>query len=127
MKVENLNHNVLSEHELKPYEKRAPDFSGRFIRWFLENIFRLEEIDADDACVDANHDKGVDAIYIDDVSETVYIIQSKTKTKENATLGDTEIKEFYGTLQQFDSKQKIDEVYSETSSVPTFDPLSAIT
>ena len=116
MKVENLNHNVLSEHELKPYEKRAPDFSGRFIRWFLENIFRLEEIDADDACVDANHDKGVDAIYIDDVSETVYIIQSKTKTKENATLGDTEIKEFYGTLQQFDSKQKIDEVYSETTN-----------
>lgn len=116
MKVIDLNHNVFSEHELKPYEKRAPDFSGRFIRWFLENIFRLEEIDADDACVDAKHDKGVDAIYVDDVSETAYIIQAKTKTRDNAEFGDAEIKEFYGTLQQFDSKNKIEAVYAETKN-----------
>lgn len=116
MKIKDLNHSALSECELKPFEKRAPDFSGRFIRWFLENIYRLDEIDADDACVDAKHDKGVDAIYVDDVSETVYIIQAKTKTKDNAEFGDTEIKEFYGTLQQFDSKHKIDEVYQESKN-----------
>ncbi len=116
MKVTDLNHNALSERELKPFEKRAPDFSGRFIRWFLESIYRLEEIDADDACVDAKHDKGVDAIYVDDVSETAYIIQAKTKTKDNAEFGDTEIKEFYGTLEQFNSKKKIDEVYAETKN-----------
>ncbi len=116
MKAKNLNYNAFSDNELKPYEKRAPDFSGRFVRWFLENIYRLEEIDADDACVDAKHDKGVDAIYVDDVSETVHIIQAKTKTKDNAEFGDTEIKEFYGTLQQFDSKKKIDEVHFETKN-----------
>lgn len=116
MKVTSLNHNAFSAHELKPYEKRAPDFSGRFIRWFLENIYRLDQIDADDACVDAKHDKGVDAIYVDDVSETVYVIQAKTKTKDNAEFGDTEIKEFYGTLQQFDSKEKIDAILSETKN-----------
>ncbi|WP_111413561.1 AIPR family protein [Billgrantia lactosivorans] len=116
MKVNYLNYNSFSQRELKPYEKRAPDFSGRFVRWFLENIYRLEEIDADDACVDDKHDKGVDAIYVDDVSETVYIIQAKTKTKDDAEFGDTDIKEFYGTLQQFDSKEKIDEVYNETKN-----------
>ncbi|CAA0126117.1 Uncharacterised protein [Halioglobus japonicus] len=116
MKVEDLNHNALSNNELKAYVKRAPNFSGQFIRWFLENIYRLEEIDSDDACVDAKHDKGVDAIYVDDASETVYIIQAKTKTKDGAEFGDTEIKEFYGTLQQFDSKAKIDQVYSETKN-----------
>lgn len=116
MEIKNLNHNAFSEHELKPYEKRAPDFSGRFIRWFLENIYRLEEIDADDACVDAKHDKGVDAIFVDDIAETAYIIQAKTKTKDNAEFGDTEIKAFYGTLQQFDSKQKIDEISLETTN-----------
>ncbi|WP_332102867.1 AIPR family protein [Kineobactrum salinum] len=87
-----------------------------FFSSLLENIYRLEEIDSDDACVDAKHDKGVDAIYVDDVSEIVYIIQAKTKTKDNAEFGDTEIKEFYGTLQQFDSKDKIDEVFSETKN-----------
>lgn len=116
MKVKDLNYSAFSEHELKPYEKRAPDFSGRFIRWFLEHIFRLEEIDADDACVDARHDKGVDAIYVDDVSETIHIIQSKTKTKDDSDFGDTELKEFYGTLHQFDSKKKIEEIVSETKN-----------
>lgn len=116
MKATDLNHNTFSEHQLKYYEKRAPDFSGRFIRWFLEHIYRLEQIDADDACVDAKHDKGVDAIYVDDLSETVFIIQAKTKTKDNAEFGDTDLKEFYGTLQQFDSKQKIDEVFAETKN-----------
>lgn len=116
MKISDLNHNSFSEKELKPYEKRAPDFSGRFIRWFLENIYRLDESAADDACVDAKHDKGVDAIYVDDFIETIYIIQAKTKTKDNAEFGDTEIKEFYGTLQQFNSKEKIDAILSETTN-----------
>lgn len=116
MKATDLNHNAFSTNELKPYEKRAPDFSGRFIRWFLENIYRLDAIDADDACVDAKHDKGVDAIYVDDVAETVHIVQSKTKTKDNAEFGDTDLKEFYGTLQQFDSKQKIEALYSQTTN-----------
>lgn len=116
MKVVDLNHNAFSKHHLKPYEKRAPDFSGRFIRWFLEHIYRLEQIDADDACVDAKHDKGVDAIYVDDASETVFIIQGKTKTKDNAEFGDTDLKEFYGTLQQFGSKKKIDDVLLETKN-----------
>lgn len=116
MKATNLNHNAFSGHELRPYEKRAPDFSGRFLRWFLENIYRLEESAADDACVDSKHDKGVDAIYVDDVSETVFIIQAKTKTKDNAEFGDTELKEFFGTLQQFDSKKKIEEILVETKN-----------
>ena len=116
MKATDLNHNAFSASELKPYENRAPDFSGRFIRWFLENIYRLDAIDADDACVDAKHDKGVDAIYIDDVTETVHIVQSKTKTKDNAEFGDTDLKEFYGTLQQFASKQKIEDLYAESTN-----------
>jgi len=116
MKANDLNHNAFSTNELKPYEKRAPDFSGRFIRWFLENIYRLEAIDADDACVDAKHDKGVDAIYVDDVGETIHIVQSKTKTKDNAEFGDTDLKEFYGTLQQFGSKEQIEDLYSQTTN-----------
>lgn len=116
MKPIELNHNSFSEAHLKAYEKRAPDFSGRFIRWFLEHIFRLEQVDADDACVDAKHDKGVDAIYVDDVNETVFIIQAKTKTKDNAELGDTDLKEFFGTLQQFDSKKKVEDLLVETKN-----------
>lgn len=98
------------------YADRAPDFAKRFLKWFLENILRLDEFETDDACVDAKHDKGVDAIYVDDVSEVVSIIQSKTKTSDKATLGDTELKDFFGTLAQFKSKEKIENLAAETKN-----------
>lgn len=116
MKSSDLSHAKFSKEHLKHYEKRAPDFSGQFLRWFLEHVFRLEEADADDACVDAKHDKGVDAIYVDDVSETVFILQAKTKTKADAAFGDKDIKEFFGTLQQFSTKGKIDDLVKETKN-----------
>lgn len=116
MKVEYLRHSNFSNVLEKHYSGRGSDFSKRFLKWFLENIFRLDEFLADDACVDAKHDKGVDAIYVDDVSEVVYVIQAKTKTSDKATLGDTELKDFYGTLVQFDSKEKIESLANETKN-----------
>ncbi|NDV01635.1 AIPR family protein [Pseudoroseicyclus tamaricis] len=116
MKAADLRHGKFSDELEKHYSNRAPDFSKRFLKWFLENIFRLDEFAADDACVDAKHDKGVDAVYVDDVSEVVYIVQSKTKTTDKATLGDTELKDFYGTLVQFGSQEKIEKLAGETKN-----------
>ena len=116
MKAEDLRHSDFSGVLEKHYSDRAPDFSKRFLKWFLENIFRLDEFMADDACVDAKHDKGVDAIYVDDVSEIIFVIQSKTKTSDNAMLGDTELKDFYGTLVQFSSQDKVHKLAEETKN-----------
>ncbi|WP_229861790.1 AIPR family protein [Pseudodonghicola xiamenensis] len=116
MEAKDLRHSEFSNVLEKHYSGRASDFSKRFLKWFLENIFRLDEFAADDACVDAKHDKGVDAIYVDDVSEVVYVIQAKTKTSDKAELGDTELKDFYGTLVQFGSAEKIEELEKETKN-----------
>ncbi|WP_081750625.1 AIPR family protein [Paracoccus pantotrophus] len=116
MKPEDLRHGNFSSVLEKHYSGRAPDFPKRFLKWFLENILRLDEFVADDACVDAKHDKGVDAIYVDNVSEVVYVVQSKTKVSEKATLGDTELKDFFGTLVQFSSEKKIEKLYEETNN-----------
>lgn len=116
MKVNDLRHTNFTAEHLKFYESRASDFSGRFLRWFLEHILRLDEFEADDAAVDAKHDKGVDAIYVDDVAETIYVIQAKTKTSAKAKLGDTDLKEFVGTLSQFSSKKKVEQLLSETKN-----------
>ncbi|UYF98973.1 AIPR family protein [Halomonas sp. GD1P12] len=116
MKAEDLRHSNFSDILEKHYSGRASDFSKRFLKWFLENIFRLDEFMADDACVDAKHDKGVDAIYVDNISEIVYVIQAKTKTSDKATLGDTELKDFYGTLVQFSSQEKIESLAEETKN-----------
>ncbi|WP_339951085.1 AIPR family protein [uncultured Albimonas sp.] len=116
MKAEDLRHSNFSDVLEKHYSGRASDFSKRFLKWFLENIFRLDEFMADDACVDAKHDKGVDAIYVDNISEIVYVMQAKTKTSDKATLGDTELKDFFGTLVQFSSKENIEDLAGETKN-----------
>lgn len=107
MTPQELGFENLTSQILKDYSKRAPDISGQFLRWFLENIFRLDPQDADDAAVDAKQDKGIDGIYVNDITETISMLQVKTKQKEKSTLGDTELKEFFGSLQQFRTAESI--------------------
>jgi hypothetical protein len=116
VEVSDLTFGAFSKSHLKYYEGRASDFPGRFLRWFLEHMLRLDEFEADDAAVDAKHDKGIDAIYVDDVAETIYIVQSKTKTSAKATLGDADLKEFEGTLAQFDMPENIEQLALETEN-----------
>ena len=101
MQVQDLEFQNLAQNLLKPYQKRAATTSAQFLRWFLENIFRLEPQDADDACVDKKQDKGIDGVLVNDVLEAVYVIQSKVRQKQGSKLGDTDLKEFSGTLKQF--------------------------
>ncbi|HEV7278195.1 MAG TPA: AIPR family protein [Devosiaceae bacterium] len=107
MKTDDLHYDVITAGILKPYSERSPIVSAQFLRWFLENIFRLDRQDADDACVDAKQDKGIDGIYVNDVTETIYLIQTKVRQKQKATLGDTDLKEFHGSISQFSSASKI--------------------
>ena len=101
MEISDLEHAKLTSTILEPYSDRAANTSAQFLRWFLENIFRLDSQNADDAAVDGQQDKGVDGLFINDTTETIHIIQAKTKQKKNAELGDTDLKEFFGTMQQF--------------------------
>lgn len=107
MKPQDLKFSSLVATYLAPYSKRAPSASEQFLLWFLENIFRLDQQDADDACVDKRQDKGVDGIYVNDSVETIFLFQSKVKQSEGAKFGDTDLKEFWGTLTQFRSAEAI--------------------
>lgn len=107
MEFRELNYSHLTSALLKPYERRAATDSARFLRWFLENIYRQDSQEADDACVDKKQDKGVDGILTNDIVETVFIFQSKVRQREKASLGDTDLKEFWGTLSQFSSVESI--------------------
>lgn len=116
MNAEDLSYENLTAKLLKPYERRSPTVSAQFLRWFLENIFRLERQDADDAAVDSQQDKGIDGLYVNDVTETIHLIQVKTKGKANASLGDTELKEFVGSLQQFKTADTIQALLESKAS-----------
>ncbi|WP_256822993.1 MULTISPECIES: AIPR family protein [unclassified Pseudomonas] len=108
MDINDLKFQILTSKHLKPYAKRSPTETMQFLKWILENIFRLDAQDADDACVDMKQDKGVDALLINDTLETIYIFQSKFKNSDKSTLGDTDLKEFTGTLAQFQTPETID-------------------
>lgn len=107
MQPDDLRLPTLADIVLAPYAGRANDISSQFILWFLENVFRLDEQDAVDAVVDAHMDKGIDAVFSDDGTETVYIFQSKVNSKAKGTIPETDIKDFYASLQQFSTPEAV--------------------
>ena len=107
MKATDLEYAHLHTQILANYSDRAHSVSAQFLRWFMEEIFRLEPQDADDACVDSQLDKGIDGIFVSAQAEEVYLFQSKVRQRKNAKLGDKDLKEFAGSLDQFSSAQGI--------------------
>ena len=101
---------------LKKYLAAGRTESRAFLMWFLENYLRLDEVDATDAICDGPDDKGVDGIYVDDNLEQVVILQGKLLQNEDRTLGDSQLKSFYGSLAQFRSPSQIMEVVRSTGN-----------
>ncbi|HEY1574826.1 MAG TPA: hypothetical protein VGG05_26080, partial [Pseudonocardiaceae bacterium] len=91
--------------------------SRSFLGWFLENYFRLEQLSVEDSICDGPDDKGVDGIYVDSTLEVIYVFQAKLMQKATKTLGDTALREFAGTLGQFDSPQGIKALADSTGNV----------
>lgn len=83
---------------IKPFMDKGRPASIAFLNWFLEHIYRLDQVTAEDVICDKNNDRGIDGIYVDNDQLEVHIFQSKTKQK--GTMGDKDVREFSGTLNQ---------------------------
>lgn len=59
------------------YVEHYPNEGQRFVAWYLRNIHNLDPIEAKDCITDGAGDKQIDAVYIDNESSTIYIIQGK--------------------------------------------------
>lgn len=59
------------------YIDNYPNDGQRFVAWYLRNIHNLDTIEAKDCITDGAGDKQIDAVYIDNDSSTIYIIQGK--------------------------------------------------
>lgn len=91
--------------------------SASFLIWYLRNYYRLDSLDAVDAVCDQRGDKGVDGLYLDEQTNTLEVFQSKIVQKPGNTVGDTALKEFFGTLAQFDSREALSKLAKETENV----------
>lgn len=59
------------------YQQNFPNDGQRFVAWYLRNIHLRDMNETKDDITDGADDKQIDAIYIDDEKQTVYIIQGK--------------------------------------------------
>jgi hypothetical protein len=106
--------NILSHLKFHLHKGRTE--SRAFLAWFLENFYRLEDFQAQDAVCDGPDDKGVDGIYVDDNFERIDVFQSKLLQNSAKSLGDTQLKEFAGTLDQFRTEVCIKALATTTSN-----------
>jgi hypothetical protein len=70
---------------IKPYTDKGRPISIAFLNWFLEHIYRLDQVSAEDAICDKSNDRGIDGIYVDENQLEIHVLQAKTK--QNGTIG----------------------------------------
>jgi len=92
------------ERYARPYEAPGRTQSAALLLWFLETVYRLDEVEAQDSVCDRKADAGFDALVADDVRKEIVVLQAKRREKLRATLGDTDLKEFVGSLTQLASE-----------------------
>lgn len=68
---------ILSELGQDYYKENFPNDGQRFVAWYLRNIHNLDTFETKDCITDGAGDKQIDAVYIDNQSCMVYIIQGK--------------------------------------------------
>jgi hypothetical protein len=83
--------------EIQDSLERFPRLKGDqlFIQWFIRAYFGEDEASATSALCGGPKDKGIDAIFVDDSSRTVFIIQGKYRLAANGKReGRSEVLEF---------------------------------
>lgn len=68
---------ILSDISQEYYKENYPNDGQRFVAWYLRNIHNLDTYETKDCITDGAGDKQIDAVYIDNQSSTIYIIQGK--------------------------------------------------
>ncbi|MEQ8832372.1 MAG: AIPR family protein [Alphaproteobacteria bacterium] len=114
MKPEDLNYANLSSNILPSYAYEGRTESASFLAWFIENILRLDEVEATDAICDGPSDRGIDAVYIDHDSNDVIFLQAKVRQNDARTIGDQPIRDFAGSVAQFSTSELVSSAVAES-------------
>lgn len=101
---------------VQPYKVPGREESSAFLSWFLVNIYRLDIIEVQNIVCDGHGDKGIDGIYVNESEECIDIFQSKTVQNPDKTLGDTQLKEFVGSLKQLETLEGVQSMISTTGN-----------
>jgi hypothetical protein len=102
------------ESALKDNDVAGRTPSAAFLIWFLQDVYRLDAVEAHDAVCDRKLDKGIDALIVNDGLQEIVLFQTKRAEVIPATLGDKDLKQFVGALAQFRTEESVIELASKT-------------
>ena len=98
---------IKSEIAQKYYQQNFPNDGQRFVAWYMRNIHLLDQRQAKDAVTDGQNDKQIDAVYIDEDDQKIYVVQGKYYLGESV---DAEpVREVISSWSQFHDLAKLQE------------------
>ncbi len=89
------------------YKNNFPNDGQRFVAWYLRNIHLLDKNGTKEAITDGANDKQIDAIFIDEDEQKIYVIQSKFYTGDS--IGAAPVREMQSVWMQFSNLKKMQE------------------
>ncbi len=102
------------EEILRRFDAKGRSSSAAFVIWFLRTIYRMDDVETEDAVCDATDDGGIDGLIVDDDLKEIVLFQGKRREKLPATLGDTDLKKFTGSMAVFRDPGSIRALESRT-------------
>lgn len=89
------------------YKNNFPNDGQRFVAWYMRNIHLLDQRQAKDAITDGANDKQIDAVYIDEDEQKIYIVQGKYYLGESVDA--TPVREVISAWSQFSNLTQLQE------------------
>ena len=113
MVPEDFNYVNLAGAALQAHTCDGRTESAAFLAWFLENILRLNDVEAADAICDGPSDRGIDAVYVDHDNNEIIVLQAKVRQNDARTVGDQPIRDFAGSIAQFSTPEQVSAAIAE--------------
>lgn len=104
------------ENRVQRFDAVGRERSIGLLLWFLETVYRLDQVEAEDAVCDSPGDAGFDAIAANDLREEIVVFQARRREKLPATLGDVDLKTFVGALAQLSSRVAVEKLIATTTN-----------
>lgn len=105
--MEDIVNKIQSEIQQDYYKNNFANNGQRFVAWYLHNIFLLDKNDTKNAITDGAKDKQIDAVYIDEDEQKIYIIQGKFYTGQSVDA--TPVREMISVWSQFNNLAEMQE------------------